>query len=74
MMQAFIVEIERDVWLADWEGDPSRTLDIRTAKLFKSERAANLALKRARQYRPFINGAVKKLTTTYKPKDGSDNV
>lgn len=66
MTETYIVQLEQGVWLADWEGDPGRTLDIRTAKPFKTERAANRALKKAQEYRPFANAAVQKLTTTYK--------
>lgn len=51
--QEHIVEIERGVWLAQWNGDPGRTLVIRNAQRFKGKSAAKGALTRARKYRPF---------------------
>jgi hypothetical protein len=45
----FIVEIEKGVWLAPWDGDPGRTLVKDSAKEFKTERAADGALSAARK-------------------------
>ena len=54
-----IVELEKDVWLAKWQGDPGRTLDIRSAKKFKTNKEAKLALLGARNYRPFVNAVIR---------------
>ncbi len=34
-------------WLADWEGDPGRTLVIENAKVYKTEASAKAAITRA---------------------------
>ena len=57
----FIVELEPDVWIARWDGDPGRTLRLRKAKQFVSGRAAEKALASARKYRPFVDACVKQL-------------
>lgn len=54
-----IVELEKGVWLAAWQGDPGRTLDIRSAKNFKTYKAAEFALMGARNYRPFANAKIR---------------
>lgn len=54
----FIVELEDGVWLAPWQGDPGRTLDIHFAKLFKYRVSAEHALDRALSYRKFANAKV----------------
>lgn len=56
----YLVELEKGVWLAEWEGDPGRTLDIENAKQFKTGKGARISLTLARQYRPF-KGAVVRL-------------
>jgi len=57
-MEEIIVELEGGVWLANWEGDPARTLKADSAKKFKTEKAAKQAIKKARKYRPFENARV----------------
>lgn len=54
-----IVELEKGVWLAPWEGDPGRTLNKMTAKHFKTRKAAEFALVGARNYRPFVNAQIR---------------
>ena len=54
-----IVELEKGVYLAPWEGDPGRTLDIRTAKKFKTRKDAEFALMGARNWRPFCNATIR---------------
>jgi hypothetical protein len=54
-----IVELEKGVWLAAWQGDPGRTLDIRSAKHFETYKAAEFALMGARNYRPFANAVIR---------------
>ena len=55
----FIVELETNVFLADWDGDPGRTLIKKNAKKFKNDVTAFFALEKARKYRKFKNGVVK---------------
>jgi hypothetical protein len=57
-MKWFTVEIEPGVWLADWKGDPGRTLNIAAAEQFKSMESAIQAVKRARKYRPFPDARI----------------
>jgi hypothetical protein len=47
-MIKYIVEFPfgENWWLADWEGDPGRTIVRDHAKLFNSERTAKAAIKR----------------------------
>lgn len=40
----FIVEIDEGIWLAQWAGDPERTLVKENAKKYKTMRAARIAL------------------------------
>ena len=55
----YIVELESGVWLADWEGDPGRTVVKENAQKFQIERQAIRALKKAREYRPFNYAQIK---------------
>jgi hypothetical protein len=54
----FIVELEKNVWLAPREGDPGRTLVKEYAKEFASEKDANRAIESARVYRLFRKAKV----------------
>ena len=36
-MKYFIIELEPNVWAANWDGDPGRTLKEESAKIFYSE-------------------------------------
>ena len=54
----YIVQLEFEVWLAPWFGDPGRTCTIETAKRFSSRQQAVNALEAARQYRPFRDAFV----------------
>jgi hypothetical protein len=55
----YIVELEENVWLADWEGDPGRTIKIDNAKKFGSRKKANKALGEALFYRKFPLAEIK---------------
>lgn len=48
----FVVELQDGCWLADWEGDPGRTLRLGNAKLFRSEQDAAFALEETRRNFP----------------------
>jgi hypothetical protein len=50
----WVVEIETECWLAPWQGDPGRTLRLENAKRYKSQHAAECALRRARKFRPLV--------------------
>lgn len=47
----FIVEIEAGCWLADWSGDPGRTINRDHAKVYLTARSAKSALTAARRNR-----------------------
>ena len=51
----YIVELDKNVWLAAWSGDPGRTLCLENVKTYKTLRGAKIALGMARKYRPFKN-------------------
>lgn len=51
--EEWVVELGRGVWIAPIEGDPGRTLILASATRFTTKVKAQLALKRARKYRPF---------------------
>ncbi len=57
----FIVKLHERCWLADWEGDPGRTIKYENAKKYKSELAAERALKKAREFRPFKDAEILKI-------------
>lgn len=55
----YIVELEKGVWLAPWEGDPGRTIIKKNAKQFKTYASANRALNKALQFgREFVGSRV----------------
>ncbi|MBE7649150.1 hypothetical protein [Tenacibaculum finnmarkense] len=58
MNKNLIVQLEDGVYLADWIGDPGRTLKIENAKVFKNQDQATNALKEARKFRPFVNAGI----------------
>jgi len=55
----YIVELDEGVWIADWEGDPGRTLIKDNAKKFGSRGKAKEALTKARLYRKFVMAKIK---------------
>ena len=52
------VLLEKNCWLADWEGDPGRTVLESNAKDFPDMEIATKALEKARKYRPFKNAQI----------------
>ncbi len=54
----YIVELECGCWIAEWNGDPGRTLLLENAKRFTCEGHAKTALCDARKYRPFKNAKI----------------
>lgn len=54
----YILELEDRVWLAPWDGDPGRTLDINNAIKFINISGAFKELKYARKFRPFKHAKV----------------
>ena len=55
----YIVELEKGVWIANWEGDPGRTLKKENESIFQSKAGANRNLKDARKYIHFENAKIK---------------
>ncbi len=51
----FIVELDKESWLAPWPGDPGRTLVRSSATRYQSEHAAYCALEREKRKNPFRN-------------------
>lgn len=43
------------MWVADWEGDPPRTLKIENAQIFFNKKEANNRIKQCEQTHPFRN-------------------
>lgn len=60
----FVVQLEKgafgqECFLADWPGDPGRTLVIENAKRYQSIRTATYTLAYARKYGDFPNAQIK---------------
>lgn len=49
MLTEFVVQIAENCWLADVDGDPGRTMVLQFARRWKSEKAAQRALNRAKR-------------------------
>lgn len=58
-----IVELCKNVWLADWDGDPGRTLHEENAKVFTTLKSARAALLSAREFHPFLSAEIKKVSS-----------
>lgn len=58
MKKYYIVQLENNCFVSDTEGDPGRVTKIENATRFKVWKAANNALKRAREFRPFKQAAI----------------
>ena len=56
--QFWIVELEPNVWLASWSGDPGRTCDPNNAQSYITENSAKRALEDARCYAPFTDARI----------------
>ena len=56
--EKYVVELEKGVFIAPWDGDPGRTLNFKNAKKFKNRKHAEIALTKARTYRPFLNAKI----------------
>lgn len=57
----YIIEFEKGVYYAGWEGDPGRTLKIENAMTFKTDKMANKILQRELEnnpHRKFVNAKV----------------
>lgn len=54
----YVVELENNCWIAEWEGDPGRTIVHTNAQKFDSIDDAKEALAKARQYRNFIDAII----------------
>ena len=52
------VQLEKGVWLADWEGDPGRTIVEENAMEFDDIESAVKAIDKARKYRSFPDATI----------------
>ena len=58
-MSYYIIQLEKGVFLADWEGDPGRTLKREIAKRFPSDQSAITSLNNLKKdYSKFKNAEV----------------
>jgi len=57
----WIVELENNVWIAPWDGDPGRTVKKENAEVFEDKLKASQAIAYARVFRPFKNAKVVKV-------------
>ena len=60
-MSEYIVELENNVFIASWFGDPGRALLLENAKRYKTIEDAEKDLNKALKYRKFNNPIIKKL-------------
>ena len=60
----YIVQLDFEVWLAPWKGDPGLTFNIENAQRFSSRARAEAALANARELREFPNAFVDVLRAT----------
>jgi len=58
LKQMYIVELQKDCWIATWDGDPGRTIVKENAKTFPNKMEADYALVCARVYRPFKDAKI----------------
>ena len=59
-MAFYIVKLEDSVWLGKGEGDPCRTTLEKHASKFERLIKARAALKKAREFRPFVDAQIVK--------------
>lgn len=57
-MRKYIVQLEGNLYLAPWEGDPGRTLKYDSAMVFKNKKQAKKELIKARKFRKFENAEI----------------
>lgn len=55
---AYVVELEHGVWLAEWSGDPGRTLDRSNAKVYANYEDAVRGRARSRRMRKFADAKI----------------
>jgi len=49
----YLIELEESVWVADWDGDPPRTILKYNAKPYKTKKGAKIALMRILKRFPY---------------------
>jgi hypothetical protein len=54
----FQVQLEENCYIAPWPGDPGRTTERGLARTYKTLKGAQIALGKARRYRPFRNAKI----------------
>lgn len=65
----YVVMLETGVYLAEWEGDPGRTIETKNAKQFKNLEDAMKAMGEAKAMRPFPHACVMEMFNTPKISD-----
>jgi hypothetical protein len=58
MPRGFVVELQTGCWLAEWRGDPGRTLKLENAKRYATEVDAIRAKALARRLREFPDATI----------------
>jgi len=64
MKANYIIEFEKGVYYAGWDGDPGRTLKIENAMTFKTIKMAEIIMQRELEnnpHRKFENAKVRKI-------------
>ena len=59
MKKIYIVELEHNVFISYWDGDPGRTTQKAHAKVFNTKKLAERGLKKARKYKPFKKAEIR---------------
>lgn len=57
-MKRWIVELEPNVWIAQWKGDPGMNLELANAKRFRSIESATISLAKARKHKQFLDAKI----------------
>lgn len=58
----FVVELQKMVWLAPWDGNPGRTCELAGAMRLSTKKKAERELERARKYHPFERARIVEVT------------
>lgn len=64
----YIIQLTETSWIADWEGDPGRTLKLQSAKIFDTKASAERFLKKSRkknEHRDFSKSEIAEVEITY---------
>ena len=68
----YIIQLARTSWVADWEGDPGRTLVLQNAKIFSHKSIAERTLKglsKRYEHRDFNKARIIEVEIIVKPPE-----